>query len=126
MPNLEIKVTLYTTLSGQPILCRRKTVDEERYAEFTTECLDQFQGTVGNDFNGRKDGTGRWCTILSYLQWNCEFVDVRWNLAQISSPGKITDAFSSLAKRSNFRAISKKLNLVCGTRLDGKHFLLVS
>ncbi|XP_014405080.1 PREDICTED: vacuolar protein sorting-associated protein 33B [Myotis brandtii] len=31
--------------------------------------------------------------------------------AQISSPGKITDAFSSLAKRSNFRAISKKLNL---------------
>nr|XP_021530020.1 vacuolar protein sorting-associated protein 33B [Aotus nancymaae] len=29
--------------------------------------------------------------------------------------GKITDAFSSLAKRSNFRAISKKLNLVCGT-----------
>jgi hypothetical protein len=41
-------------------------------------------------------------------------------LAQISFPGKITDAFSSLAKRSNFRAISKKLNLVCGAELDGE------
>lgn len=28
-------------------------------------------------------------------------------------PGKITDAFNSLARRSNFRAISKKLGLVC-------------
>ncbi|EPQ15310.1 Vacuolar protein sorting-associated protein 33B [Myotis brandtii] len=35
-----------------------------------------------------------------------------------ASTGKITDAFSSLAKRSNFRAISKKLNLVCGTKDD--------
>ncbi|XP_029411777.1 vacuolar protein sorting-associated protein 33B isoform X5 [Nannospalax galili] len=49
--------------------------------------------------------------------------DLRWNLAQISSPGKITDAFSSLAKRSNFRAISKKLNLI--PRVDGEYDLKV-
>ncbi|XP_007652589.1 vacuolar protein sorting-associated protein 33B isoform X4 [Cricetulus griseus] len=49
--------------------------------------------------------------------------DTRWNLAQISSPGKITDAFSSLAKRSNFRAISKKLNLI--PRVDGEYDLKV-
>lgn len=30
-----------------------------------------------------------------------------------SFPGKITDAFNSLARKSNFRAISKKLGLVC-------------
>lgn len=27
--------------------------------------------------------------------------------------GKLTDAFSSLAKKSNFRALSKRLALVC-------------
>uniref|UniRef100_A0A2K6BWH4 Vacuolar protein sorting-associated protein 33B n=1 Tax=Macaca nemestrina TaxID=9545 RepID=A0A2K6BWH4_MACNE len=37
--------------------------------------------------------------------------------------GKITDAFSSLAKRSNFRAISKKLNLI--PRVDGEYDLKV-
>ncbi|XP_011385285.2 vacuolar protein sorting-associated protein 33B-like, partial [Pteropus vampyrus] len=36
---------------------------------------------------------------------------------------KITDAFSSLAKRSNFRAISKKLNLI--PRVDGEYDLKV-
>ncbi|XP_023581717.1 vacuolar protein sorting-associated protein 33B isoform X3 [Trichechus manatus latirostris] len=37
--------------------------------------------------------------------------------------GRITDAFSSLAKRSNFRAISKKLNLI--PRVDGEYDLKV-
>ncbi|XP_066211422.1 vacuolar protein sorting-associated protein 33B [Saccopteryx leptura] len=37
--------------------------------------------------------------------------------------GKITDAFSSLAKRSNFRAISRKLNLI--PRVDGEYDLKV-
>uniref|UniRef100_A0A452S2D8 VPS33B late endosome and lysosome associated n=1 Tax=Ursus americanus TaxID=9643 RepID=A0A452S2D8_URSAM len=37
--------------------------------------------------------------------------------------GKITDAFSSLAKKSNFRALSKKLNLI--PRVDGEYDLKV-
>lgn len=37
--------------------------------------------------------------------------------------GKITDAFTSLAKRSNFCAISKKLNLI--PRVDGEYDLKV-
>lgn len=50
--------------------------------------------------------------------WRCrEPKDLRQILAQISSSGKITDAFSSLARRNNFRAISKKLHLVCRSGL---------
>uniref|UniRef100_A0A452TR80 Vacuolar protein sorting-associated protein 33B n=1 Tax=Ursus maritimus TaxID=29073 RepID=A0A452TR80_URSMA len=37
--------------------------------------------------------------------------------------GKITDAFSSLARKSNFRALSKKLNLI--PRVDGEYDLKV-
>lgn len=38
-------------------------------------------------------------------------------------PGKLTDAFSSLAKKSNFRALSRKLNLV--NYCLGEHLWLV-
>ncbi|XP_060035447.1 vacuolar protein sorting-associated protein 33B isoform X2 [Erinaceus europaeus] len=44
-------------------------------------------------------------------------------LVMDKAAGKITDAFSSLAKRSNFRAISKKLNLI--PRVDGEYDLKV-
>lgn len=87
------------------------------------DCLAQTQGTAGNELGGRADGAGHCCALLSYPRRYCGSVDLRWNLAQISSPGKITDAFSSLAKRSNFRAISKKLNLI--PRVDGEYDLKV-
>ncbi|NXF42248.1 VP33B protein, partial [Nyctibius bracteatus] len=47
-----------------------------------------------------------------------------WALSCVSSscfPGKITDAFNSLARKSNFRAISKKLGLI--PRVDGEYDL---
>ncbi|XP_023603234.1 LOW QUALITY PROTEIN: vacuolar protein sorting-associated protein 33B [Myotis lucifugus] len=50
-------------------------------------------------------------------------VDFMSKLVTDKAAGKITDAFSSLAKRSNFRAISKKLNLI--PRVDGEYDLKV-
>lgn len=40
------------------------------------------------------------------------FHECHIKLIAVVLPGKLSDAFSSLAKKSNFRALSKKLNLV--------------
>lgn len=46
-------------------------------------------------------------------QINVEVLNYFYFLTIFLFSGKLTDAFSSLAKKSHFRALSRKLNLVC-------------
>lgn len=86
------------------------------------ETLTVMESKVGKLVNDRTAGENLdECSLTLSISLALIFITLTINVhilymhcivTYLFCPGKLTDAFSSLAKKSNFRALSKKLTLV--------------
>lgn len=85
----------------------------------TGETLTVMESKVGKLVNDKTAGENLdkcnlffSLTLIFITDYNVHILYMHWVVTYVFCPGKLTDAFSSLAKKSNFRALSKKLALV--------------